>query len=132
MRLLLDTHIWLDFASSPGKLGRRLRRELISANSELWLSPISVWEALRLAEKGKLKSRRDDPATSIGRILEACPMREAAITFQIARETSMFALPHRDPADAWLVATARVMGLVLATRDEKITMSGLVETLGDD
>ena len=51
MKLLLDTHIWLEFASSPDKLGCRLRRELTAANAELWLSPISVWEALKLAER---------------------------------------------------------------------------------
>ena len=89
MKLLLDTHIWLDFAAKPNAFRGRMRRELTSPRSELWLSPISVWEALKLAEKGKLKSR-NAPVESVDRVLKSLALREAPITFQIARETAMF------------------------------------------
>ncbi len=131
MRLLLDTHIWIDSASNPQKLGTRVRREISSTRNELWVSPISAWELLKLAEKGKLKVR-SDPIRVLERLLQALPVREAPITMEIARETAMFTLPHRDPADIWLVATARVHDLVLATRDEKIITSGVVKTLAED
>ena len=130
MRLLLDTHIWIDCAAAPASLGRRLKREVASPRAELWISPISVWEFLKLSERKRL-STRNDPLQSIERMLQALPIREAPITLEVAREMSVFSLPHRDPADAWLVATARVNGLVLATRDAKIIASGVVETLAD-
>ena len=36
---------------------------------------------------------------------------------------------HRDPADRILVATARVLGATLLTRDRRITEARLVDTL---
>jgi len=44
LKLLLDTHIWLWSLGEPLRLGRRVRRELLDQNNELWLSPISAWE----------------------------------------------------------------------------------------
>ncbi|KAB2847551.1 MAG: type II toxin-antitoxin system VapC family toxin [Hyphomicrobiaceae bacterium] len=130
MRLLLDTHIWIDLASAPERLGRQMRRLLSAPDAELYVSPISAWEFLKLAERKRIRTR-SEPHQSLQRLL-AIPLREAPITFEIARELAMFSLPHRDPADAWLVATARVKRLALATRDENIIKSGAVETLTDD
>lgn len=36
---------------------------------------------------------------------------------------------HRDPADRILVATARVLGTTLLTRDQRVIDAGLVSTL---
>ena len=54
-RLLLDTHIWRWSLAAPEKLGRRLRAALARRGTELWLSPVSVWELLVLAERGRIK-----------------------------------------------------------------------------
>jgi len=48
------------------------------------------------------------------------PLREALITHEVALETRRVNLPHRDPADRFLAATARVFGLTLVTADERI------------
>ena len=48
MRLLLDTHIWLWSLIEPERLGKRTRNELRDPENELWLSPVSTWEALTL------------------------------------------------------------------------------------
>jgi PIN domain nuclease of toxin-antitoxin system len=55
VRLLLDTHIWRWSLSAPEKHGRRLRATLARPGTELWLSPIAVWELLVLAERGRIK-----------------------------------------------------------------------------
>jgi len=49
VKLLLDTHIWLWALLEPEKLARRVRDALGLGENELWLSPISVWEADPLA-----------------------------------------------------------------------------------
>ena len=54
MKLLLDTHIWLWAVHDPKRLGRRLFREVSNEANELWLSPISTWEALTLHVKGRV------------------------------------------------------------------------------
>ena len=51
MNLLLDTHIWLWSLLDPDRLSDRTRNELTDPANTLALSPVSVWEALVLAEK---------------------------------------------------------------------------------
>jgi PIN domain nuclease of toxin-antitoxin system len=119
LRFLLDTHIWLWGLLDPEKLNRRVARALEDTDNELWLSPISVWELMMLVDKGRivLKSDVDD---WIAEAFEKVPLEEATITNDIAMETRSVRLPHRDPADRFLVATARVLDLTLVTADERL------------
>jgi PIN domain nuclease of toxin-antitoxin system len=55
LRLLLDTHIWLWTLSDPKRLGRRVVQQLKDEANELWLSPISTYEALTLYYKGRFE-----------------------------------------------------------------------------
>ena len=59
MRLLLDTHIWLWSLLEPSRLGPRTAAALEDPDNELWLSPISVWETLMLAERQRVELRPD-------------------------------------------------------------------------
>ena len=54
MKLLLDTHILLWSLLEPEKLGKDTAKILEISNNELWLSPISLWEIIVLAEKGRI------------------------------------------------------------------------------
>ena len=60
------------------------------------------------------------PAEWIKNVLEDLPFREAPINFEIAVQSRRIELPHQDPADRFLAATAMVYDLVLATADKKI------------
>ena len=46
MRLLLDTHVFLWYISGDTRLPRRLRDELRNPENDVWLSVVSVWEAI--------------------------------------------------------------------------------------
>jgi PIN domain nuclease of toxin-antitoxin system len=96
----------------------------------LWLSPISLWEVLTLCQKQRL-TLHPNPQTWIANALDAVPMREAAITYQVAQETARVQLPHRDPADRFLVATARVFDLTLVTADEQLLKAQQVSVLAN-
>ena len=92
---------------------------LRSPKSELWLSPISLWECLILANKGRLKLSPD--AQTWGRnLLKTSPLREARLTFEVALRSREITLPHEDPADRFLAATASVYDLTLITADTKL------------
>lgn len=119
MRLLLDTHIWFWWHGSSNRLGPRARRAIESAANELWLSPISVWEAVNLADRGRLRLD-PDPISWVNDSLVALPVREAPITHEIALVSRRLDLEHDDPADRFLVATAKVLGLTLVTADERL------------
>jgi PIN domain nuclease of toxin-antitoxin system len=119
VNLLLDTHIWLWSLLDPSRLTQKVARALESDNNELWISPISLWEVLVLAEKGRV-SLKVPSEEWIANALSAVPLKEAPITNEVAMETGRFHLPHRDPADRFLVATARVFDLILVTADRQI------------
>jgi PIN domain nuclease of toxin-antitoxin system len=126
--LLLDTHIWLWGILEPQRLSRRLARELESTGNELWLSPISVWELVILHQKRRILPE-EKIETWIARAMRARPMREAPVTFEVAEEVGRVELPQRDPADRFLVATARVFDLTLVTADENLIEAGVVPVL---
>lgn len=119
MKLLLDTHIWLWSMLAPHKLGKRVAQQLTSPDNELSLSPISAWEAMLLAERGRL-AVDGDAAEWVTRALRAAPVREAPLTFEVAVEGRRMALPHPDPADRFIAASARIHGLTLVTADERL------------
>ena len=119
MRYLVDTHVWAWSLVEPERLPKRALAVLEDASSEGWLSPISVWEMLLLIERGRLEA--DAPADEwVHDALRASPLREAPLTHEIALRSRSVRLPHPDPADRFLVATAEVHELTLLTADERL------------
>lgn len=122
MRLLLDTHIWIWGLLEPGKLGREVARKLEDPANELWLSPISVWETLLLAEKGRLDLVA--PADVwVEHQLGNVPLRDAPLTREVAMASRRLDLTHQDPADRFIAATAMAYELALVTADERLWAS---------
>jgi len=119
MKLLLDTHIWIWSRAEPARLNRRVARALEDPSNEIWLSPLSVWELTLLAEKGRVVS-----ATGVEEwvriAMEKMPVREAPLTMEVALLTREVRLPHRDPVDVFLAATARFYDLTLVTADQHL------------
>ncbi len=130
MKLLLDTHIWLWSVLEPNRLSRRVAEELENPESELWLSPISIWELLILCEKGRM-ALDEEIEVWIPRAMRALPLREASVTFEVAREVGRVRLSHRDPADHFLVATAKVFELTLVTSDEHLLKARNISVLAN-
>jgi PIN domain nuclease of toxin-antitoxin system len=122
LRLLLDTHVWIWSLISPERIGRRAFSALGSDESECFLSPVSVWELLVLIEKGRVEI--DGEAQGWTReALERGPFREATLNHEVALESRRIKLPHDDPADRFLVATALVYDLTLVTADRRLVRS---------
>ena len=128
MRLLLDTHIWRWSLREPARLGRRVRRELQNPANELWLSPISIWEALLQNAKGRIQLR-GELETWLARA--TAHLREAPLTHEIVLAAQQIALPRADPADRVLAATALVLALTLVTADESLLALGDIKTLSN-
>jgi PIN domain nuclease of toxin-antitoxin system len=128
LRLLLDTHIWLWSLIEPERLGKRTRGELRDPENELWLSPVSIWEALILHDKGRVYLA-SDAGEWIAR--NTAPFREAPLTHEIAAASQVLRLAHRDPADRFLAATAKVLDLTLVTADVNLLGLGEIATLGN-
>ncbi len=128
MRLLLDTHIWLWSLSDPQRLTSPVRRALAKPANELWLSPVSTWEVVQLLQKKRI---------AIDGHFEAWlpqargTLHEALLSHDVAAAAADVRLPHGDPADRLLVATARVLNLTLVTADERLIAAKQVPTLAN-
>jgi PIN domain nuclease of toxin-antitoxin system len=127
LNLLLDTHIWLWSKSDPSRLGKRAAEALSSASNELWLSPVSVWEVLTLAQKRRI--RIANPMEWVDSA--ASKLREAPLTQEIVRTSFALSLPHADPADRFLAATAKVLNLTLVTADKQLLGLGEIASLAN-
>lgn len=130
LKLLLDTHIWLWSLLEPERLSPPVQRAFGDAGNELWLSPISVWETLILAEKERIRLR-PSPGEWITATLRNTPMREAPLTREVAMVCRSVDLAHEDPADRFLAATAVVYGLTLVTADARLLSSSTVPVLAN-
>lgn len=119
MNLLLDTHIWLWSLLDPDRLSGRARSELTEPANALALSPVSVWEALMLAQKGRVLLQ-PDPWSWIRTALTVAPVREIPVTFEVALGSRTVRLGHDDPADRFIAASAMVHGLTLVTADNSL------------
>lgn len=120
MKLLLDTHIWVWSALDPKRLSARVTRQLTNPENEIWLSAVSVWELRLLNDKGRVRLM-PDAVSWINDNLSRLNIREAPITFEVALAISSLNLPHNDPADGFIAATAKVFGLTLVTADEQLS-----------
>ena len=126
--ILLDTHAWLWWAGDHQKLPARLRRRL-AAERQLGISAMSCWEAAMLIRRGRLELA-PDARTGLHEACAIPKLRIVPVTDGIAIEAGLLGPNfHGDPADRIIVATALDLRVPLATRDERICASGLIETL---
>jgi PIN domain nuclease of toxin-antitoxin system len=121
--LVLDTHVWIWIMEGvKTELSAATIRliERSAADSALAISAISVWEVAMLEKKGRITlSRSIDEWTKAA--LTAPGIRLVDLSPEIAIEsTRLPGEPHGDPADRIIIATARVLGATLITRDEQI------------
>jgi PIN domain nuclease of toxin-antitoxin system len=121
--LLLDTHCWLwAQLGLVRRLSQAALKAIQNAESEggLRVSVISVWELAMLEKRGKLALPMD-VRTWVEEALSKPGISVAPLTPEIAIESVH--LPgelHGDPADRMLVATARILGATLLTKDAQL------------
>lgn len=132
MRLLLDTHVLLWWLLDEGPLSPEQLEALEhaeSAGEQLGLAAISLWEAAKLHQLGRIDLRGS--VDVFFRQLEAHRgLVVYPLTPQIALESTRLGdrFP-RDPADQLIAATARVHGLSLVTADRRIRTASVVSVV---
>ena len=119
MKLLLDTHIWVWSVADESRLADPVRRALANPAHERWISSISIWEVLILAERGRL-ILEPDARSWVAHALTASPVREAPVTIDVALASRAVRLQTQDPADRFIAASATVFGLILVTADRDL------------
>lgn len=126
---LLDTHTWIWWVEGDSRLDRRTIEALdaLPATDRPFLAAISLWEIAMLVGHGRVTF----PGMSLDQWLEFTvhprSVRLVPLTAEIAAETA--SLPRSvpgDPADRLIVASCRVLGVPLVTRDARIRRSRVV------
>jgi PIN domain nuclease of toxin-antitoxin system len=126
VKLLLDTHALLWFATDDRRLGRRAAAAMEADDVELYISATSVWEMSIKASLGRLRLATSVEAYIAEKLAEGYRMLPIEWTHAAAVEQ----LPwhHRDPFDRLLAAQAIVEQLKCVTRDRVFRKYG-VETI---
>jgi PIN domain nuclease of toxin-antitoxin system len=119
MNLLLDTHIWLWNHLEPWRVASDVNQALADPGNELWLSPVSIWELAVLREKRRVVLD-EEMNRWVEKSKRELSLKEAPFSWEVANEIPFTQLAHRDPADRFLVATAKAYQLTLVTADERL------------
>ena len=116
--ILVDTHIFFWFQIGDSNLDNKAIKILKNAHEkgELFVSAISIWEIAMLEKAGKIILHQPldvwvEKALSGFKLIPI----DAAIAIESVQLPN---LEHKDPADRMILATTRLLGCKLLTKDK--------------
>ncbi len=116
MRILLDTHIFLWFISGDTKISADFRDAIRNPGNEVYLSSVSIWEAIVKYQLGKLPLP-EPPETYLPKQRDLHQIDSLALDEHSVIQLAKLPPLHRDPFDRMLVCQAIQNGLAIATVD---------------
>ena len=128
MTHLLDTHAWIQSALGE-PLPPLVEKTLVAHSNRLALADVSLWEAAKLVELGRLEL--SVPLSEFFRLAITPDLTVLPISTAVAERVAGLEASgvHKDPADQLIVATALVHGLRLISDDSRIRQWGQVPLL---
>jgi PIN domain nuclease of toxin-antitoxin system len=117
--VVLDTHIWLWYLAGDTRLSPQVADLLSQSSLDIWISSASIWEALILGERGRVKMV-PDPERWIQANLTLLQAKEALLTWEIAYLSRSLEFDHADPIDRFIAATAFQLNIPLVTADASL------------
>ncbi|MBO1349806.1 MAG: type II toxin-antitoxin system VapC family toxin [Hormoscilla sp. GUM202] len=119
MNLLLDTHIFLWFITNDNRLADKYYDAISNLDNEIYLSVVSVWEAMIKYQLGKLPLPESPdiyfPKQRENHLIYSLAIDESTIT-QLAKLPPL----HRDPFDRLLLCQCLQHDLIMITEDRAI------------
>jgi PIN domain nuclease of toxin-antitoxin system len=119
MRILLDTHIFLWFISGDSQLSIDVREAIRDSDNEVYLSAISVWEAIVKYQLGKLP-QPEHPETYLPKQRDLHQIASLSLDERSVMQLAKMPPLHRDPFDRMLICQALQNGLTIATVDSAV------------
>ena len=118
MRLLLDTHIFLWFISGDPQLSKNIQNAIRNPENEVYLSVISIWEAIIKYQLNKLPLP-EHPATYLPKQRDLHQIASLALDESSVIQLSQ-PLLHRHPFDRMLICQALQNNLTIETVDTAV------------
>jgi len=122
-RLVLDTCALIWLASDSAQLSDEARAAIDRADTAA-VSAISAWEVSLKAARGALKLPLA-PREWFEAVVAHHGLDVAALSVDVLMSANLLPWHHRDPADRFIIATARDMGAAVVTGDRRFTQYGL-------
>jgi PIN domain nuclease of toxin-antitoxin system len=119
MKILLDTHIFLWFISGDVQLPPDVRDAIRDPDNEIYLSAVSVWEAMVKYQLGKLPLP-EHPKTYLPKQRALHQIVSLNLDEDSVIQLAKLPLLHRDPFDRMLICQALQNGLTIATVDAAV------------
>ena len=116
MKLLLDTHAALWWATGSAKLSRKAAAAISSPANEPILSAVSAWEIAVKLRKGTLSLPRH-LAADIARLPARLGFPVLELSWSHAERAASWDIAHGDPFDRLLAAQSEIENIPLVTRD---------------
>jgi len=119
MKILLDTHIFLWFISGDAQLSTDVRDAIRDPDNQVYLSAVSVWEAIVKYQLGKLPLP-EHPETYLPKQRDLHQIASLSLDESSVAQLAKLPPLHRDPFDRMLICQALENGLTIATVDGAI------------
>jgi PIN domain nuclease of toxin-antitoxin system len=119
MKILLDTHIFLWFISGDTQLSTDVRDAIRDPDNEVYLSAVSVWEAVVKYQLGKLPLP-ESPETYLPKQRDLHQIASLALDESSVIQLAKLPPLHRDPFDRMLICQALHNSLTIATVDSAV------------
>ncbi|WP_088240315.1 type II toxin-antitoxin system VapC family toxin [Calothrix rhizosoleniae] len=119
MKILLDTHIFLWFISGDSRLPADIREAIRDLDNSVYLSVVSIWEAIIKYQLGKLPLP-ESPEIYLTKQRDLHQITSLAIDESSVAQLAQLPPLHRDPFDRMLICQALQNGLSIATVDAEI------------
>lgn len=123
MRILLDTHAIVWWATGDKRLSRRARVAIADPNTEVFISIASAWEIQIKATLQKITLSESVDALYRSLIIDQ-DFRMIGIELKDIDHLSKLPRHHRDPFDRMLVAQALRGDFTLVTKDHVVSSYG--------
>ena len=123
MKLLLDTHALLWWATLDRRLSRKAKAAIANEENEVYVSAASAWEIATKVRLGKLEWPAE--AGPLSTYLQQQGFRTAPISLGHAERAGQLPIATRDPFDRMLIAQAQMDGFWLASNEDSFDETGV-------
>lgn len=124
MKLLLDTHIFIWYVRNALELPETARSAIRDPGNEIFLSVVSLWEAIIKFQLGKLPLP-EPPQTFLPRMRDQHMIRSLSVDEGSVLQLAALPPIHRDPFDRLLICQAVQHGLTIVTADPAFAAYGV-------